>query len=111
MSGNQVQVPVIQNGDKDIVQLQQNANKVLRYLQSQIDSLNTFMNQSTIIVEIKVANITVAQFINFAGSDWIQCNGQSCVGTAYSLLTNNNTVPTITSPLGVSGAVAMIRVN
>jgi hypothetical protein len=98
---------VIQNGDNNLVQTQINANKVLRGLFNQIVDLNTFSSQNTIIGEIKFANLTIDQFQNIAGDDWILANGQACVGTSYSNLTGNNHVPTIS----LTGTTAFIRVN
>lgn len=92
---NQTQIPVIQTKDGTITQLQQNSNKVLRNLNNQIVSSQDFVNQMTIIGEIKIANLTVVQFQAITGTNWILCNGQSCVDTAYSRLTGNTTVPNI----------------
>ncbi len=50
----------------------------------------------TIVGEVKIANLTVEQFQAIAGTNWLLTNGQSCVDTAYSKLTGNNTVPTLT---------------
>ena len=104
---NQRQVPVIQMPEPNSVQLQQNTNKVLRNLSNNIDSIQVSINEANIIGEIKVANLTITQFQMVAGVDWFLCNGQSCVGTAYSLLTGNNTVPTLT----VGGINTFIKVN
>ena len=104
---NQTQIPVIQSDNQDIVQLQQNTNKVLRNLNNQITELNTANLQMTIIGEIKIANLTQDQFQDFAGTNWLICNGQTCVGSDYSRLTGNNAVPTIT----VSGVNTFIRIN
>lgn len=107
MSGNQRQIPVIQTPDSNITQIQQNSNKVLRNLSNQVDSLNTSVDQLTILGEIKLASLTLAQFQSVAGTDWIAANGQSSVGTAYANLTKNLVVPNIT----VTGANAFIKVN
>lgn len=107
MSGNQRQIPVIQTPDANQTQSQQNTNKVLRNLSNKIDELQSDINESTIIGEIKIANLTVAQFQGVAGTNWLLTNGQSSVGTKYSTLTGNNTVPNISL-----GAVNnFIRVN
>lgn len=103
---NQTQIPVIQTSDKNIPQVQQNVNKVLRNLNDKITSLKTLVNQTEIIGEIKFASITLAQFQLIAGTGWILSNGQSCVNTAYSKLTGNNTVPNVT--IGIN---AFIKVN
>lgn len=95
MAGNQRQIPVIQTPDANVTQLQQNSNKVLRNLSNNIISLQTSVNEMTIIGEIKIANLTVAQFQSIAGTNWLLTNGQSCVDTAYARLTGNKTVPTI----------------
>ena len=107
VAGNQRQIPVIQTPDMNVTQLQQNSNKVLRNLSNQVDSLQSLMNQTQIIGEIKTASLTLSQFQNIAGTNWILANGQSSVGTKYALLTGNNTVPTIT----VVGATTFIKVN
>lgn len=104
---NQVQVPVIQTPDSNITQLQQNSNKVLRNLNNQINVLQSEVDQTEIVGEIKFASLTLAQFQLIAGTNWILSNGQSAVGTKYALLTGNKTVPTIT----ITGATAFIRVN
>lgn len=104
---NQTQIPVIQSQDPITTQLQQNSNKVLRNLNNQVISNTTFATQNTIVGEIKLATLTLQQFQAVAGTDWIEANGQSSVGTKYAQLTKNNTVPTIT----VTGTTAFIRVN
>lgn len=104
---NQVQIPVIQHTDPNVVQLQQNANKVLRNLNNQIVSIQTSISQLEILGEIKLASLTLAQFQTIAGDTWILANGQSSVGTDYETLTSNKTVPTIT----ITGATAFIKVN
>lgn len=96
MAGNQTAIPVIQSQDPSVTQLQQNANKVLRNLNNQITDLSASIDQQTIIGEIKIANLTLVQFQAIAGTNWILCNGQTCVGTTYSQLTGNKTVPTLT---------------
>jgi hypothetical protein len=95
VGGNQTQLPVIQTADGNITQLQQNSNKVLRNINNQVTDLQTSINQMTIIGEVKIANLTVDQFKSIAGTNWLLCNGQTCVGTTYSNQTKNNTVPNI----------------
>lgn len=104
---NQRQIPVIQTDNGSVTQLQQNSNKVLRNLSNNIDSLQTSINEMTIIGEIKIANLSVSQFQDIAGTNWILTNGQSCVDTEYARLTGNKVVPT-TSLTGIN---AFIRVN
>lgn len=104
---NQTSLPIIQTSDDSLTQIQQNVNKVLRNLYNQITANTDSITQSTIVGEIKLAALTLAQFQATAGTDWILANGQSSVGTAYALLTGNKTVPTIT----VSGTTAFIKVN
>lgn len=103
----QVQIPVIQKNDDAQNQIQQNINKVFRNLNSQILSIQESINSYTIIGEIKLAGLTLAQFQSVTGTNWILSNGQSCVGTEYALLTLNNVVPNIS----VTNATAFIRVN
>ena len=107
MAANQRQIPVIQTPDQNMTLLQQNSNKVLRNLSNQIDSLQTSLNQMEIVGEVKFASLTLAQFQDIAGKDWINANGQSAVDTAYAKLTGNTTVPNIT----LTGATAFIKVN
>lgn len=109
--GNQTQIPVIQMDEKNTVQIQQNVNKVLRYLQLQITGVTEMLNAMTIIGEIKISSLTEEQFQEIAGDNWQECDGGSCVGSKYSLLTGNNVLPTITSPLGDPGSIAMIRID
>ena len=107
IQSTQSQIPVIQTADPYLVQTQININKILRSLNSQISSLQEFVGETTIIGEIKFANLTLAEFQSVAGDYWILANGQTCVGTSYSGLTKNNTVPNIS----VTGTTAFIRVN
>lgn len=103
----QTQIPVIQDPNASVVQLQQNTNKVLRNLQTQSTDFQMFLNENTIVGEIKIANLSQTQFQAVAGPDWLLTNGQSSVGTKYAALTGNNTVPTAT----FSGINGFIRVN
>lgn len=107
MSANQTQIPVIQSDDANTTLLQQNTNKVLRNLSLKIDDLQFSVNQMTIVGELKVANLTVTQFKQVAGDNWLLCNGQSCVGTFYARLTANNVVPTTS----IGGFNTYIRVD
>lgn len=107
VAGNQIQVPVIQTSNGDMTQFQQNTNKVLRNLNNQIVSVQSLVDETEIIGEIKIASLTLDQFQSVAGTGWILANGQSSVGTQYAQLTGNNTVPTIT----VTGATTFIKVN
>lgn len=107
MSANQRQLPVIQSQDNIVTQLQQNSNKVLRNLSNNIDSIQISINEMTIIGEVKFASLTLEQFQDIAGTNWVLANGQSSVGTEYALLTGNNTVPTVT----LAGTTTFIRVN
>lgn len=104
---NQVQIPVVQTTDSALIMIQQNVNKVLRNINNQLNVVQKEVNETIIIGEIKIANLTEEQFQSVAGTNWLLCNGQSCVGTKYSLLTGNNTVPTLT----VGGINTFIRVN
>lgn len=104
---NQVQIPVIQSATADLVQAQQNANKVLRNINNQLVSVQQDLSRTDILGEIKFASLTLAQFQATASTDWILANGQSSVGTSYAAFTGNNTVPNIS----VSGCTAFIKVN
>lgn len=103
----QTQIPLIQTDNDHLNQTQQNINKVLRSINSQVSSIQDFVNESTIVGEIKLASLNLTQFQKISGTNWILANGQSSVGTAYALLTLNNTVPNIS----VTNATAFIRVN
>lgn len=107
MSANQRQIPIIQTTTPGITQIQQNSNKVLRNLSNQIDSIQTDINQMTILGEVKIASLTLSQFQAIAGTNWILANGQSSVGTNYETLTGNKTVPTVT----LAGVTSFIKVN
>jgi hypothetical protein len=108
---NQVQIPVLQDPNGQTVQLQLNVNKVFRNLNNQLNSVQTSLDEMTVIGEIKTANLSLAQFQAVTGINWVLCDGSSCVATAYSKLTGNNTVPTITSPFGISTINAFIRIS
>lgn len=54
------------------------------------------------------ASLSLAQFQNQMGTNWIQANGQSTSGTAYETLTGNAVAPNITDP---DGLLVMIRVD
>lgn len=54
------------------------------------------------------ADLTDVQFQAQMGTNWIEANGQSSVGTAYQTLTGNAVVPTIVDP---DGLLVMIRVD
>jgi hypothetical protein len=107
VAGNQTQIPTIQSQDATVTQLQQNANKVLRNLFNQITVLSDALNSLSVVGSIQIANLTVAQFQAVAGTNWLLCNGQTCVDTAYATETGNKTVPTLT----VAGINTFIRVN
>lgn len=92
---NQRQIPVIQTENQSVTQLQQNSNKVIRNISNNVDLAQKSIDEMTIIGEVKIANLTVVQFQNISGTNWLLTNGQSCVDTAYSRLTGNNTVPNI----------------
>ena len=103
----QTQIPTLQTPNDSLNQIQQNINKVLRNMFGQINTLTSSVDELEIIGEIKLSPLTLAQFQAQAGKGWIQANGQSCIGTQYSLLTANKTVPNIS----VTGANAFIKVN
>lgn len=107
MSGNQIQIPVIQTPNGEVTLLQQNANKVLRNINNQVVGLQTSVSQIQGLGDVILSPLTLAQFQTIHGSSWIVANGQSSVGTSYETLTNNKTVPTIT----VGGSTAFIKVN
>lgn len=107
VAGNQVQIPIIQNQDGSLTQVQQHANKVFRNLNNQIVLLQTDIDQMTILGEVKLASLTLSQFQSIAGTNWILANGQSSVGTAYETLTGNKTVPNVT----LTGVTTFIKVN
>lgn len=104
---NQTQIPVIQTGSGDLTQAQQNVNKVLRNIYSQVTDLQSDVTQTIIIGEIKIANVTLDQFQATTGKDWVLCDGSTCIGTEYSKLTKNNVVPNLT----IGSINTFIRIN
>ena len=92
---NQIQIPVIQTQDANLTVVQQNTNTVFRNIGVVLQDLTDFLSESLIVGEIKIANLTIEQFQSIAGTEWLLCNGQSCVNTTYSRLTGHNTVPNI----------------
>lgn len=108
MSGNQTQIPVIQSSDaSDLTQIQQNTNKVLRNIYNQLTTIQIQADEAEIIGEIKVANISVSTFQSMAGTNWVLCDGASCVGSSYSQLTGNNNVPNVS----IGSFNSFIRIN
>jgi len=107
MSANQTQIPVIQTSNADVTQLQQNSNKVLRNLNNQIVSIQTTVDQIQGIGDVILSGLNLTQFQAIHGSNWIEANGQSSVGTAYETLTSFKVVPTVS----VGGVTAYIKVN
>ena len=104
---NQVQIPSVTTQNDALNQVQQNINKVLRNINNQIVSVQSFVNENTIIGEVKIANLSVTQFQAITGSNWVLCNGQSCIGSSYAQMTGQNTVPTIS----VGSLNNFIRIN
>lgn len=104
---NQTNIPVIQNAVPSLTQVQQNINKVLNNFDNKVTSLQSTVSQIQGIGDIILSPLTLSQFQNIHGSDWIIANGQSSVSTGYETLTGNKTVPTVT----VSGTTAFIKVN
>jgi hypothetical protein len=104
---NQVNIPVIQTQTPGLTQVQQNINKVFNNTYNQIVSLQDDISTIQALGDVIFSPLTLVQFQSVHNSDWIIANGQSCVGTAYEILTLNKTVPTIT----LSGATAFIKVN
>lgn len=105
---NQVQIPLLHHEDSIVTQIQQNTNKVFKNFSNQTAGLRDLIQSMIIVGEVKEAALTIDQFQAVAGTEWILCNGQSCVDTDYSRLTGNNVVPNITP---VSGTNFFIRVN
>lgn len=106
MSGNQTSIPYIQS-QPDLNATQQNVNKVFKNLNNKIFSLQQSNDQLQILGEVKFSALTLSQFQDEAGSTWIAANGQSCVGTDYSILSGNKIVPNVS----VAGVNAFIKVN
>jgi hypothetical protein len=104
---NQVQIPIIQTDSKDLVQAQQNTNKVLRNINNQMVVVQDTVSQLGVLGEIRLSPLTLTQWQAEAGTNWIAANGQSSVGTEYASKFSLNTVPTIS----VTGTNAYIRVN
>src|SRR5258706_4178591 len=104
---NQIQIPLIHCKDGNLTQTQTNTNKVVSNLNNQIVALQNSVNQLTILGEIKLSPLTLAQVQNEAGNTLILANGQSVVDTEYAKLTGINVDPNIT----ISGTNAFIKVN
>ncbi len=104
---NQVSIPYTQTQDPNLNQIQQYVNKVFKNFDNKITSAQGSITQMTILGEVKIADLTLAQFQAQAGTDWIVANGQSCVGTAFETLTGNKTVPNYV----ITGLMAFIKVN
>lgn len=107
MVANQTQIPVIQTQDQNMTQLQQNANKVLRNIYNQLTELEVLVLQNTVVGDVKLSSLSLSDFQDLSGTDWIEANGQSSVGTTYELVTGSKVVPTVT----VSGVNSYIKVN
>jgi hypothetical protein len=107
MAGNQVNIPVIQSPLGPLTLVQQNINKVLNNVYSQVTSVQSSVSKIQGVGDVILSPLTLMQFQSSHGNDWIVANGQSSVGTSYESLTGNKTVPTVT----VSGVTAYIKVN
>ncbi len=104
-ASNQSQIPVLQHPDGVITQLQQNTNKGLKNFSNQTTAATNAIQSMTIVGEVKQAALSESQFQSVAGTNWLFCNGQSCVNTNYSRLTGNSFVPTITPAAGVNSFI------
>lgn len=104
---NQTNIPIFQTNNGALNLVQQNINKVFKNIYNQIVSNQETLNQMTILGEIKFSPLTLVQFQDQAGTNWIEANGQSSVGTLYAQTYKLNTVPNIS----VSGTNAFIKVN
>lgn len=104
---NQTQIPVIQTSDATITQLQQNANKVLRNIYNQLEALEILVDQNTRIGDVQLSGLILSDFQSLAGDNWVEANGQSCVGTEYEFISGDSVVPTVS----ISGVTAYIKVN
>lgn len=104
---NQVQIPVIQTDSKDLVQAQQNTNKVLRNINNQMVVIQNAVAQLGVLGEIRLSPLTLIQWQAEVGTNWIAANGQSSVGSEYASKYSLNTVPIIS----ITGTNAYIRVN
>lgn len=98
---NTVTTQTVQTTDRNVNQLQHNIN-------ASLTSLGNEINKVTIIGEMKLAPLTLAQFQQQAGPGWVLCNGASCVGTQYNKNTNALTVP---NQAALGTANYFIRVN
>ncbi len=104
---NQTQIPSVKTADDSVNQIQQNINKVLRNSDNKITALQQAVTQMTILGEIKFSPLTLIQFQDQAGTNWVLADGSSSIGTKYALVYGINTLPTVT----VSGTNAFIKVN
>ncbi len=104
---NQTQIPNIKTPDDSVNQVQQNVNKVFRNINNQVMDLQDSVSNMLILGEIKFSPLTLLQFQDQAGTNWILADGQSSIGTKYASVFGINTVPNIS----VAGTNAFIKVN
>jgi hypothetical protein len=104
---NQTAIPLIKTDDDSVNQIQQNTNKVFRNIYNQLSLVTSAVTELSIVGEIKLSALSLAQFQSIAGSTWILANGQSAVGTQYASKYGFTTVPTVT----VAGTNSFIKVN
>lgn len=52
-----------------------------------------FDNKSAVVGEIRAAMLTLTQFQQQAGSDWVLADGSSATGTRYNSITGNANLP------------------
>jgi len=98
---NTISLAKVQTADRTMNQLQDNIGNTLTQVGSSV-------NQLTIIGEIKSAALTLSQFQQQSGKNWVACDGSSALGTQYNKITNALTVPNIAS---VGSQNYFIRVN
>jgi len=96
-----VALPIVQTTDRNVNQLQTNINQAIQQVANAVYLV-------TIIGEIKLSPLTLAQFQEQSGPQWVLCNGQTCTGSTYSSLTNNQKVPNISD---LNGSHYYIRIN
>lgn len=96
-----VAFPKVQTQSREVNQLQNNAIAAVQQVSSSIKKVS-------IIGEIKYSTLSLTQFQQQVGSDWVACNGASCVGSDYNILTGLLAVPNIAA---VDGVNAFIRTN
>lgn len=96
-----VALPIVQTTDRNVNQLQTNVNQAIQQVANAVFLV-------TIIGEVKLSPLTLAEFQNQTGKQWVLCDGSNVNGSTYTMLTNNQKVPNISK---LAGCSYYIRIN